>query len=347
MTSLNDKNIILSIIKEAVSKGSRKSKICELVNIPIRTVQRWEISTNDNRQYRNYIPKNKLSPLERQRVIDICCSKRFVDKSPKEIVPILAEEGIYIASEATIYRILREERMMSYRENTKFPTKRYKPKELKATGTNQVWSWDITYLRTKIKGLFYYLYLFMDVWSRKIVAWDIFEEQSSENAKDIITKIDSNIDLRGIYLHSDNGSPMKGATFLSTLQWLGIIPSFSRPSCSNDNPFSESLFKTLKYKINYPKTFNNIDEVKKWMERFVNWYNNEHRHSGIQYVTPNQRHTGLDKSILEKRKLTYKKAMDKNPERWSKKITRKWNWESIEILNPETKNEKYNRRQIA
>jgi len=229
------------------------------------------------------------------------------------------------------------------------PTKRNSLKELKASGSNEVWSWDITYLKTSIKGMFYYLYLFMDIWSRKIVGWNIFEEQNSENARGIIGNLELNIDLKNIHLHSDNGSPMKGATFLSTLQWLGIIPSFSRPSCSNDNPYSESLFKTIKYKISYPKQFNNIDESKRWMEAFVHWYNNEHRHSGIKYVTPEERHSGKDKEILKKRLKTYQEAKKKNPARWINDKIRDWNWIEVEILNPNkiTKNENNKMRQIA
>lgn len=349
MTSVKDKNILISIIEEAIEKGARKTKACEMLNIPIRTVQRWKKSIEDHRMYRQSIPKNKLTLEERQKIIDYCCEKRFVDKSPKEIVPILAEEGVYIASESTMYRILKEEKMLKHRENTRIPTKRNSLKELKASGSNEVWSWDITYLKTSIKGMFYYLYLFMDIWSRKIVGWDIYEEQSSENAREIIVKIDPKIDLKNIHLHSDNGSPMKGATFLSTLQWLGIIPSFSRPSCSNDNPYSESLFKTIKYRISYPKQFNSINEAKSWMEVFVNWYNNEHRHSGINYVTPNERHIGIDKEILKRRLETYQIAKNKNPERWIKNKIRNWDWVEEQILNPNKTaiNEKKKKRQVA
>lgn len=350
MTLAEDKQLILSLIENAVSDRARKTKVCEMLGVPMRTTQRWEKSVEDKRKYRLFEPKNKLTKKEQEDVINVCCEERFVDKSPNEIVPILAEEGIYIASSSTMYRLLKAEKMINHREDTQSKKKNNKVEELVATGPNQVWSWDITYLRTCIKGVFFYLYLFLDVWSRKIVLWDIFEEQTSENARDLMTRLNlsGKSDLKDIHLHSDNGSPMKGATFLATLQWLGIIPSFSRPSCSNDNPYSESLFKTIKYKINFPKSFESIEDAKNWFTGFVEWYNNEHRHSGINYVTPNQRHTGEDVNILEIRKQTYELAKKRNPARWIQNKIRNWDWKEVEVLNPNLQIERnQKRRQVA
>lgn len=333
---MEDRKLIVSIIKGAVEAGARKKRACEELGIPIRTIQRWEKIREDRRKNAIHSPKNKLTQEEVDKIIYTVSLERFRDKSPKEIVPVLAEEGIYIASESSMYRILREKRMVLHRENTREPKKRHKPKELLATGPNQVWSWDITYIKTAVKGLFYYLYLFMDIWDRKIVCWDIFEEQTSENARSTILKVSDEVNLKEIALHSDNGSPMKGATFLATLSWLGVVPSFSRPACSNDNPYSESLFKTIKYRTSFPKAFKSTVEAKKWMESFVCWYNNEHRHSGINYVTPNQRHNGLDKKILKTRTETYRTAMLKNPARWIKGKCRNWSYENDAVLNPNT-----------
>jgi transposase InsO family protein len=218
MIKQKDKELILAVIKKAVKSGARKTRVCKILDIPIRNIQRWEKSTQDKRIFNNSMPKNKLSEEERKSVIDFCCEARFVDKTPKEIVPILAEQGIYVASESTIYRILREERMLNHREESRKPKKRHKVKELKATGPNQVWSWDITYLKTNINGHFFFLYLFIDIWSRKIVAFDVFEEQTSLNARTTLMSVENIFDLENVQLHSDNGSPMKGATFLATLQ---------------------------------------------------------------------------------------------------------------------------------
>jgi transposase InsO family protein len=157
-----------------------------------------------------------------------------------------------------------------------------RPKTHTAKGPNQVWTWDITYLPASIKGMFFYLYMIVDIYSRKIITWEIHEEQSDDLAALLIKKayLSEGINGKDIVLHSDNGSPMKGATMLATLQNLGVVPSFSRPSVSNDNPYSESLFKTLKYKPGYPsKPFENLDSARTWVHEFVNWYNLKHKHS--------------------------------------------------------------------
>jgi len=198
---------------------------------------------------------------------------------------------------------------------------------------NQVWSWDITYLASQIKGQFFYLYLFMDIYSRKIVGWEVYENESSEQAADVLrkTRLAEAITFnKEVILHSDNGSPMKGAT----MQKRGIVPSFSRPSVSNDNPFSESLFKTLKYAPSYPsKPFESLEEARKWVSKFVHWYNGSHRHSGLKFVTLAQRHNGEDIEILKQRKCVYEDAKKQCPGRWSGE-TRNWNHEAVVMLNP-------------
>ena len=337
LNNLEERNDIMSIINEAIQSRARKYKACETIGISLRTIERWEKDNiGDKRGMVEREVANQLSEEERQKIVQICCSDRFKELTPNEIVPILAEEGVYIASEATFYRILREENLLAHRSESKPSRKRYKPEELKADGPDQVWSWDITYLLRGIKGRYYYLYMFEDVWSRAIMGWEIHENETSELASELMNRLAVEKNIEGIKLHSDNGSPMKGATMLATLQRLGVVPSFSRPSVSNDNPYSESLFKTLKYSAGYPKSFSTIEDARKWVEGFVDWYNNEHRHSRIKYVTPMQRHSGEDKLILEKRKKTYKKAKAKNPGRWSGK-TRDWDWIETVKLNPENK----------
>ena len=193
-------------------------------------------------------------------------------------------------------------------------------------------SWDITYLKTSIKGRFFYLYLFLDIWSRQIVGWEINESENGEIASKVINRICKENNVNSIKLHSDNGSPMKCANMLSTMQNLGVIPSYSRPSVSNDNPYSESLFKTLKYRPSYPSVFNEIDDANKWVSSFVAWYNTKHHHSGIKFVTPEQRHRGDDIKILERRKKTYQEAKKRNPLRWAGNV-RNWEREDIVKLN--------------
>ena len=192
---------------------------------------------------------------------------------------------------------------------------------------------------TAVKGIFLYLYLVMDIYSRKIVGWQVYEEESGTLAGELMTDIcqREGIERDQVTLHSDNGGPMKGAILLATLQQLGVIPSFSRPSVSNDNPYSESLFRTLKYRPEYPENpFINIAAARIWVKGFVDWYNDEHLHSAIKFVTPQQRHTGNEIAILANRQQVYLNAKSANPNRWSGDIR---NWKPVtEVhLNPEKK----------
>jgi transposase InsO family protein len=210
-----------------------------------------------------------------------------------------------------------------------------RPAPLIAKGPNEIWSWDISYMKGPIRGQFYYLYMFMDIFSRKIVGYEVYETESMELSAALIDKIckKENIKKDQLILHADNGGPMKGSTMLVKLYDLGVVPSFSRPSISDDNPYSESLFKTVKYCPKYPiKGFSSLEEARKWVKDFVNWYNNEHLHSGIKFVTPSQRHEGTDKKILENRKEVYKNAKLKNPIRWSGEI-KNFDWIEEVSLN--------------
>jgi len=175
------------------------------------------------------------------------------------------------------------------------------------------------------------------LYSRKAVGWQVYETESSELASEVMRDICAreNIAPKQVVLHSDNGSPMKGATMLATLQKLGVVPSFSRPACSNDNPFSESLFKTLKYRPAYPqRSFESLMAARQWVGTFVRWYNEEHRHSAIKFVTPAQRHAGLDGALLRKRAEVYEAAKARRPDRWSGD-TRNWEPVTTVHLNPE------------
>ncbi len=311
-----------------------------MLGLTCRTVQRWRNQNGgyDRRNGPKTAPANKLTPAERQRVLAVANSPEYRDLSPRQIVPRMADQGLYIASESTFYRLLRAENQLVHRERCR-PVTHRRPKEKKATGPCQVWSWDITYLKSTLKGQFFYLYMILDVWSRKIMAAQVYSAERDHNSSLLFLDAIShhNIDPEGLILHSDNGSPMKGSTMLATLQHLGVMPSFSRPQVSNDNPFSESLFRTLKYRPEYPsQPFASIQEAQQWVDRFVLWYNTEHRHSEIRFVTPDERHYGQEKAILDKRKDVYELARKKNPGRW---IRQTRNWEPIEIviLNPAPK----------
>ena len=326
------KKKVLKEIAEAQKNGARLSSICKFIGISSRTIQRWKKSdlSDQRKGSQRHIP-HKLTKYEKQQIIDICCKKEYRDLYPNEVVAILASQGIYIASEASFYRVLKEERMLSHRRKSKPPIKRDKPSVV-ATGPDQVYSWDITWLKTEVMGMYYYLYMVIDIWSRMIVHWEIHERESSELAGKMLQKLNAKKDLQGVILHSDNGSPMKGYTMLSKMYALNVLPSFSRPRVSEDNPYSESLFRTLKYRPLYPGKFSSIEEANLWVKGFVHWYNYEHMHSGISYVTPLKRHYGNDIEILKTRGETYLKAYKENPARWSRE-PKKWEHKKIVGIN--------------
>ncbi len=345
MNELEQRKDIMNLYNEAVTSGARQAPVCQIIGLTPKTIQRWcktdELSS-DKRKTRDFVPLNKLSEAERQEIIDTANLSEFREKTPNQIVPVLAERGIYIASERTFYRVLKAEKQLAHRHKVKPSVKRHKPRALCATGPGQILTWDITYLKTNVLGQFFYLYLFLDIFSRKIVGWQIHPQECSQLASDIVTDIArvEGYEKEQVYIHSDNGGPMKGAVIHATFQKLGITPSYSRPSVSNDNPYSESLFKTLKYCPYYPdQPFENIQDARQWMTQFTDWYNNQHRHSNIHYVTPSQRHQGQDIEILETRKKTYELAKEANPARWSGKI-KDWKRKVEVWLNPETKKEK-------
>jgi transposase InsO family protein len=337
----HERTKVMALIEKARDAGAKQSSACDIIGISPKTLQRWSQSDSlqDGRIEAKRSPSNKLTELEYQRVIKVANEPKYANLSPSKIVPKLADSGLYIASESTFYRILSAEKQLQHRQKVKPVNQVKKPKALCTTAPNQLYSWDITYLPTQVKGIFFYLYLVMDIFSRKIVGWQVYQNESSAQAADLMTDIclREKIKPNQVTLHSDNGSPMKGATMLATLQQLGVVPSFSRPSVSNDNPYSESLFRTLKYRPEYPEEpFADLDKSRHWVQGFVEWYNEEHLHSEIRFVTPGQRHRGEDMKILANRKQVYQVAQSKNPERWSGDIR---NWEPIKevYLNPEKK----------
>ena len=350
MTSLQQRQTLIESVAEATQAGARQDEACAVLGLSPRTLQRWqagETLAEDRRPQRQYTPTHALTESERAKVLAVANSDEFADCPPSQIVPRLADQGIYLASESSFYRILKAAQQLKHRRSERPSQQRTKPRALSATASNQLYSWDITYLPTAIKGQFYYLYLFLDLFSRQVVGWQVFEAESSECASALLLDIYQREGLQPgqVILHSDNGSPMKGATMLATLQRLGVMSSFSRPAVSNDNPYSESLFKTLKYRPQYPlKPFADLRSAREWVTDLVHWYNQEHRHSAIGFVTPAQRHTGLDETLLAQRKALYENARRQNPRRWSQN-TRNWNRIHTVHLNPDHAETKSNSTQ--
>ena len=328
--------MIVTVIEDAVTAGARRHAACAQLGLSRRTVERWRgAHPEDDRHGPDHVPANKYSDAERRAICATVTALAYRDLSPHQIVPRLADLGQFLASESTIYRVLRERDLLTRRGRATPPTVRVVTAQV-AHGPNQVWSWDITYLPTPVRGVFLYLYLILDVWSRKIVGAHVYDTESAAHAAALFTRTcqRAQLDPRGLVLHADNGGPMKASTMVATLERLGVLPSFSRPRVSNDNPFSEALFRTLKYCPTYPSgPFADRTAAAAWVARFVQWYNHEHRHSAIRFVTPEERHTGRETAILAQRQQVYDRARRKHPERWSG-ATRNWTPVTTVRLNP-------------
>jgi putative transposase len=324
-----------------VVAGARKQSACEELGITLRTVQRWTKEDTMKADGRTTTvrptPANALSDEERQAILTLCNSVEYAHLPPSQIVPRLADEGRYLASERTLYRMLHAADQQHRRGRSVRPHCHPAPTTHSAEKPNQVWSWDITYLPSPVRGQYYYLYLIEDIFSRKGVGWEVHGEESGDNAAVLLQRsvLRERCLHQPLVLHSDNGAPMKSTTLLSKMYDLGITPSRGRPRVSNDNPFSESLFRTLKYCPQWPANgFASLDDARVWVRDFMGWYNDEHRHSRIGFVTPSQRHRGEDRAILVKRHELYQRHRAVRPERWSGN-TRNWQPAGVVTLNPE------------
>ena len=348
MTPTQQRQTLLPLIEQAQQGGARLHKACAQIGLSARTVQRWQsppACAGDRRVAAlraKTTPTNQLSQAERETALLVLNSFEFKDLPPSQIVPRLADAGQYVARESTLYRLLRQVGQLAHRRLERVPRKVSKPLALVATQPDQIYCWDITYLPAPVRGMHFYLYLFVDIFSRKIVGWQVFDRESAQLAAQLLQDIceRQGIPMGQLTVHSDNGSPMKGETMLATLQRLGVAHSRSRPCVSNDNPYSESLFRTLKYRPQLPlKPFADLLHARRWVTDLVHWYNHEHRHSAISFVTPTQRHAGIDKPLLKNRSTVYEAARRAHPNRWSGSV-RNWN-PIVEVhLNPTTPKQK-------
>lgn len=344
MIVLEDRQALARDIMNASKAGARLGKACALVGLSVRTLQRWQaedgFAHGDRRPMAERpMPAHALTDEERAAVLDLANEPRFAAMPPSRIVPMLADEGTYLASESTFSRVLRASGQNSHRGRARAPTKQRAPTTHVATAPRQVWCWDMTYLPTEVAGRWFYLYLIMDLYSRKIVGWEVHGEDDSDHASHLVrrTALAEGIAMRDNkpVLHGDNGATLKATTVLAMLSWLGIKPSYSRPRVSDDNAFAEALFRTAKYRPEFPASgFAELTVARQWAASFVYWYNVEHRHSGIRYVSPEQRHTGQDKSVLAARHEVYIAARSKHPARWARH-TRNWTPCGPVTLNPE------------
>jgi len=342
MISIEDRQRAVELIAVACNEGATLTAACEVVGISIRTHQRWMQAgklTGDKRPLAERpAPANALTPEEEAEILRQCHRDEFAALPPDQIVVrLMDQEQRYIASVSSFYRVLRKHGQLAHRGRAKARKSQPAPTTHTAIAPNQVWSWDCTWLPGPAKGTYYYLVMILDIFSRKVVGWEAFLGESAANSRRVIERavLAENMVGQPLVLHADNGSPFKGVTLLEKLRDLQIQPSFSRPRVSNDNAFSEALFRTCKYVPNYPVSgFADLSAAQRWVHGFVQWYNYEHRHSAIRFVTPMQRHTGEDKAILSKRHALNLAARAVHPERWSGD-TRNWHPVTLVSLNPE------------
>jgi transposase InsO family protein len=292
--------------------------LCEALGEPRSTWYRFQ-------KPRSTVSKERRSPrrltrTEERQVLDTLNSARFRDMAPAEVHATLLDEGVYHCSVRTMYRILSQENQAVIRRQS--APRAYAKPELLATAPNQVWSWVITKLRGPVKWTFFYLYKVLDIYSRYAVGWMVATRESADLAKALFAETcqKQGVERDTLTIHSDNGSPMKAHSFAQLLADLGVTTSYSRPSVSNDNPFSESAFKTLKYRPGYPDRFGSLEDARSFCREFFAWYNTEHRHSGIAMLTPENIHYNTHQEIIQSRAETLEAFYQKHPERFVKGV---------------------------
>ena len=263
------------------------------------------------------VPPRALSPGEEEDVLEVLHSERFMDKAPGEVVATLLDEGVYLCSERTMYRILKAHDEVKERRNQRRHPHYEKP-QLLATGSNQVWSWDITKLKGPVKWVYFHLYVMLDIYSRYVVGWMVASRESTELAKRLVRACceKQGVEPGQLDIHADRGPSMKSKALAELMVDLGINKSHSRPHVSNDNPYSESQFKTLKYRPDFPGNFGSIQDARAFCSSFFDWYNNDHRHGGIALLTPAHVHYGKAMEVLQKRHQVLMGAKEAHPERF-------------------------------
>lgn len=300
-----------------------KKAACEALSVSRATFYRY---TSDNppgnHSSQRPAPPLSLSGQERQTVIDLLHGQRFCDDTPYQIYAALLDEGQYYCSIRTMYRILTTEHGCVKERRKHVQRSHYVKPELLATAPNQVWSWDITKLKGPVKWTYFYLYVILDIFSRFVVGWMVAHREQDALAKRLIEEscIKQNIEPGQLAVHADRGSSMKSKAVAHLLADLGVTKTHSRPYVSNDNPYSEAQFKTLKYCHQFPDRFGSIQDARSFCQQFFSWYNKEHRHSGIALMTPEQVHYGFADPIIDQRSKVLKAAFFSHPERFKGKV---------------------------
>ncbi len=323
---------------EAVNRARQRIGVaaaCDALALPRATFYRRMFPSEKKARP---VPKRALSKEERRDVLSLLHAPQYVDKAPAQIVATLLDKGEYHCSTRTMYRILESEKEVKERRN-QLRHPHYAKPELLATAPNQVWSWDITKLKGPVKWTYFYLYVILDIFSRYVVGWMLAHRESAALAKNLIgqTCAKQSIEPEQLTLHADRGTSMKSKPVALLLSDLGVTKTHSRPHVSNDNPFSESQFKTMKYRPEFPRRFGSIEDGRNFSRTFFDWYNNEHRHSGIAMITPADVHYGRAGMVIEQRAQTLLTAFERHPERFVNKTPQPLKLPEAAWINPPKK----------
>jgi len=308
-------------ITESLAKDVNLQQACAALAVPRASFYRWQNRTEESPgEHLRPIPPLALSGEEEAAVLDTLHADRFVDQPPQEIYSTLLDEGTYLCSVRTMYRILEKHGELKERRNQRTHPHYQKP-ELLAKVSNQLWSWDITKLKGPAKWTYYYLYVIIDVFSRYVVGWMVAHRELSSLAQKLIEQTCEKQNIRPgqLTIHADRGPSMKSKPVAFLMADMGITKSHSRPYVSNDNPYSESQFKTLKYRPDFPERFGSIIDARLFCQTFFRWYNSEHYHSGIGFQTPENVHYGRTEQIIKERQTVLNAAYDKYPKRFKGK----------------------------
>jgi putative transposase len=300
--SAEDRRAVIGLIDEAVASGARQSKACSVIHLDERRLRNWRTSDGDGRTGGYRAEKQAMSAAEKDAIVEAFSASDVKRLPPKQAFVRLLDRGVYVSSYSTFLRVLKERNMLGVKRHRNRTGTKKRP-ALTATAPNQVWCWDITWLESRTKGKYFYLYMIIDMYSRKVVGWTVAARENGGLAKALFART---LEAEGIsedqlIVHADNGKPMRSRTLRALFNLLSVTASYGRPHTSNDNAYAESLFATLKGRVAFPEYFGSLEAAEAFCTIFFQWYNEEHRHSGLDYVTPSQMHSGAHVAIFAHR----------------------------------------------
>jgi len=307
---------LIALIDEAIAAGARQFRACEVIGLDERRLRRWRHTDGDGRTGGYRATDQALSETEKDLIVEAMEAENLRGLPPKQAYFRLMDRGFYLCSYTTFLRVLKERNLVESKR-TRTHTGRGKRPELEATAPNQVWCWDISWLESPVIGKYFYLYMIIDLFSRKVVGWGVASQESGALARKIFAHA---LDAEGVcadqlIVHADNGKPMRSRTLLKLFELLAVTPSFGRPHTSNDNAYAESLFATFKGRVAYPEHFRSLAAAREYCAAFFVWYNTEHLHSGLDYLTPAQVHSGEHLEVFARRNAQLEEHRRLHPQR--------------------------------